>query len=154
MMADDTVFILVAHGSREPAWAEPLVRLAQTVGARLAFVEMGTPGVEEAVTGALAEGAWTVKLLPLFMAVGRHVKRDIPASVEKLRAAHPGRKIEILPSVGENERFWEALSEIVREIVRAHMKSAAPDQASSDISDESSREPLGNSSDDGVTRRR
>jgi sirohydrochlorin cobaltochelatase len=145
MMSDDTVFVLVAHGSREPGWAEPLVRLAHGVGARLAFVEMGAPGVEEAVTGALAEGARTVKLLPLFMAVGRHVKRDIPASVEALRATHPGSNIEILPALGENERFWEAL----REIVRAQMETAAPARAPDQASPES-----GDPSDVGVTRRR
>ena len=147
-MPDDTVFVLVAHGSREPAWAEPLVRLAQEVGARLAFVEMGTPSIEEAVTGALDEGARTVKLLPLFMAVGRHVKRDIPASVEALRATHPGSNIEILPALGENERFWEAL----REIARAQMGTAgtAAAQASSDVSIVASGDP----SENGVTRRR
>jgi sirohydrochlorin cobaltochelatase len=115
----DTAFVLVAHGSRDPAWAEPLVHLARSVGARLAFVELGVPGIEEAVSQALAEGARVVRLLPLFMAVGRHVRRDIPASVDALRAAHPDRTIEILPPLGEDERFWAAL----REIVRAHMES-------------------------------
>jgi sirohydrochlorin cobaltochelatase len=144
-MPDDTVFVLVAHGSREPAWAEPLTRLAHGVGARLAFVEMGTPSVAEAVTAALEEGARTVKLLPLFMAVGRHVTRDIPASVETLRAAHPGHNIEILPALGENEQFWEALGAIVR----AQMEA---DQTSSDVS---LPDPLGaDPSDVGVTRRR
>jgi sirohydrochlorin cobaltochelatase len=145
-MPENTVFILVAHGSREPAWAEPLARLAHGTGARLAFVEMGTPSIEEAVTEALAEGARTVTLLPLFMAVGRHVKRDIPASVEALRKNHPESKIEILPALGENERFWDAL----REIVRGQMGTAAArasSQSSSDVS-------MDDSPDDGVTRRR
>ena len=151
-MPDDTVFVLVAHGSREPAWAEPLVRLAHGVGARLAFVEMGTPSIEEAVSRALDEGAHTVKLLPLFMAVGRHVKRDIPASVETLRATHPGRNIEILPALGEIEHFWEALGEIVRAQMgtTGTAGTTAPSQASSDVSMEPSPKPLG----DGVTRRR
>jgi sirohydrochlorin cobaltochelatase len=128
----DTAFVLVAHGSRDPAWAAPLVQLAASMGARLAFVELGEPGIDEAVTQALAEGARSVRLLPLFMAPGRHVKRDIPASVAALRAAHPDRTIEILPALGEDERFWNAL----REIVRACMD--APGQAP----------------DDGVTRSR
>jgi sirohydrochlorin cobaltochelatase len=122
----DTAFVLVAHGSRDPGWAEPFARLAAHVGARLAFVEMGAPTVDEAVQQALAEGARTVRILPLFMAVGRHVRRDIPASVEALRAAHPDRAIEILPSLGESERFWDALAEIVR----AEMAAQGPAQAS------------------------
>lgn len=121
----DTAFVLVAHGSRDPAWAVPLVQLARSVGARLAFVELGAPGIGEAVAQALAEGARCVRLLPLFMAPGRHVKRDIPASVAALRAVHPGCTIEILPALGEDERFWDAL----REIVRARMDAS---QASED----------------------
>jgi sirohydrochlorin cobaltochelatase len=109
-----TAFVLIAHGSRDPAWAEPFTRLAHDAGAHLAFVEMGSPTVDEAVTGAIAGGARTVRLLPLFMAVGRHVRHDIPASVERLRVAHPECTIEILPCLGENERFWSALAEIVR----------------------------------------
>jgi len=117
-----TAFVLIAHGSRDPAWAEPFTRLAHGAGARLAFVEMGSPTVDEAVTRAIAEGARTVRLLPLFMAVGRHVRQDIPASVETLRAAHPDCTIEILPCLGENEHFWAALAEIVR----AHMAETPP----------------------------
>ena len=109
-----TAFVLIAHGSRDPAWAEPFERLAHGVGARLAFVEMGAPTVEEAVARAIADGARAIRLLPLFMAVGRHVRRDIPACVDGLRAAHPACTFEILPCLGENERFWSALAEIVR----------------------------------------
>lgn len=109
-----TAFVLIAHGSRDPAWAEPFLRLARDVGAHLAFIEMGSPTVEEAVTHAIAGGARAVRLLPLFMAVGRHVRHDIPACVERVRAAHPACTIEILPCLGENEQFWSALAEFVR----------------------------------------
>jgi sirohydrochlorin ferrochelatase len=117
-----------------------------------AFVEMGTPSVEEAVTRAVAEGARTVKLLPLFMAVGRHVKRDIPASVETLRAMHPERTIEILPSLGENERFWEAL----RAIVRAQMEAAETRNSTAETTAVAQASPgqASGESDDGVTRSR
>jgi sirohydrochlorin cobaltochelatase len=145
-MMSDTVFVLIAHGSRDPAWAEPLVHLARSVGARLAFIEMGAPSIDEAVTGALAEGARTVWLLPLFMAVGRHVKRDIPASVAALRAAHPDRTIEILPPLGENPRFWEALHEIVRAQMGSAPESAPTAQAPA--------QALTQASGDGVTRSR
>jgi sirohydrochlorin cobaltochelatase len=120
-----TAFVLIAHGSRDPAWAEPFQRLAHGVGAHLAFVEMGSPTVDEAVTRAIAGGARAVRLLPLFMAVGRHVRHDIPACVERLRAAHPACAIEILPCLGENEDFWSALAEIVRGQMAAQAAQAS-----------------------------
>ncbi|WP_428266043.1 sirohydrochlorin chelatase [Haliangium sp.] len=110
----NTSWLLIAHGSRDPAWARPFERLAAAVGARLAFMELGGPTVAEAVAEAVAAGAEHIRVLPLFMAVGRHVKHDIPASVEAARAAHPGVRIELLASLGESERFWAALGDLVR----------------------------------------
>lgn len=112
-----TVLVLVAHGSRDPAWARPFEDLARETGARLAFLELGEPRLAAAVTQALAEGAPRVRVLPLFMAPGAHVREDIPAALDALRAAHPDRVIELLPSLGEDGRFWAALAELVR----AHM---------------------------------
>jgi sirohydrochlorin cobaltochelatase len=140
-----TAFVLIAHGSRDPAWAEPFTRLAHGVGARLAFVEMGSPTVDEAVTRAIAGGARTVRLLPLFMAVGRHVSHDIPASVDTLRAAYPDCTIEILPCLGENEHFWAALAEIVR----AHMAETPPGMTADTRADATAQD-----SDVGSTRSR
>lgn len=136
----DTAFVLVAHGSRDPAWAEPLVRLARSVGAHLAFVELGTPTIAEVVSRAIAGGARVVRLLPLFMAPGRHVTRDIPASVDALRAAHPDRAIEILPALGENPRFWEALREIVRAEMAPEPPALAPEHAADQAPDQASGE--------------
>lgn len=109
-----TVLILVAHGSRDPAWAQPFEALARATGARLAFMELAQPRLVDAAEAALAAGARRIRVLPLFMAPGAHVREDIPAQVTALRAAHPGRVIDLLPSLGENERFWAALADIVR----------------------------------------
>ena len=144
-----TAFVLIAHGSRDPAWAEPFMRLAHGAGARLAFVEMGSPTVDEAVTRAIAEGARTVRLLPLVMAVGRHVRPDIPASVDSLRAAHPDCTIEILPCLGENEHFWAALAEIVRAQMAETPPSTTPDTTTDATTDATAQD-----SDVGSTRSR
>lgn len=112
-----TVLILVAHGSRDPAWARPFETLARATGARLAFLELGQPRLVHAAEAALAAGATRIRVLPLFMAPGAHVREHIPAQVAALRAAHPDRVIELLPSLGQDERFWAALASVVR----AHM---------------------------------
>lgn len=129
----DTAFVLLAHGSRDPAWAEPFERLARSVGARLAFLELGAPTVSEAVAEAVSEGARVVRLLPLFMAVGRHVRRDIPACVDALRAAHPGCRIELLPALGENDRFWAALDGLVRAELAGDQSLGSPGSSDSSV---------------------
>ena len=110
-----TTMILLAHGSRDPAWARPFEQLARDTGAMLAFMELATPTLPEAVDAAVAAGAVRVRVLPLFMARGAHVKRDIPAHVAVLKDAYPDCAIELLPSLGESERFWATMAAFVRD---------------------------------------
>jgi sirohydrochlorin ferrochelatase len=99
------------------------------------------------------------------MAVGRHVRHDIPASVETLRAAHPDCTIEILPCLGEIERFWAALAEIVRaQMAQTPTGTTAgtptgttagtPTGTTADTSTGTTAESTAQDSDVGSTRRR
>ncbi|ACY17762.1 sirohydrochlorin chelatase [Haliangium ochraceum] len=109
----DSAFLLIAHGSSDPSWAEPFRQLAQHSGAGLAFLDLAEPSIADAVDQAVAAGARTLRLLPLFMAVGKHVKRDIPAIVDELRARHPACAIELLPALGQDPAFWQTLRDFV-----------------------------------------
>lgn len=110
-----TRLILLAHGSRDPAWARPFEQLARDTGAMLAFVELAAPTLAEAMDAAVAAGAARVRVLPLFMARGAHVQRDIPDQVAVLQDAYPDCTIELLPSLGDSERFWAVLAAFVRD---------------------------------------
>ena len=116
--------ILLAHGSRDPRWAEPFQRLARDVGSaapakvRLAYMEFARPTLAEVVAELAAEGIRQARLLPLFMAGGAHVARDIPEQVAAARSAHPGLAIEVLPPIGENPRVFALLAEIAAAAAR------------------------------------
>ncbi len=118
----DRVLILLAHGSRDPAWGEPFAALAGELrqpgreDVRVAFMELSKPSLAQAASDAIADGARTIQLLPLFMAVGRHVRRDIPQLADELRAKYPHIKVELLPSLGESEHFWSGMRDIVRKM--------------------------------------
>jgi sirohydrochlorin cobaltochelatase len=109
--------ILFAHGSRDPAWCEPFRRLAAEVAARrtsdavrLAFMEFASPALEEVVAELDRRGFRNIRLLPLFLAPGTHVARDIPLQVEEACRRHPAVRIEILRPAGEDPRFAELLA--------------------------------------------
>src|SRR4051812_26705223 len=88
--------VLLAHGARDPAWAAPFEAVAQRVrqGApgsevRLAYLELMTPGLAEAAGELAALACARVDVVPVFLGVGGHVRRDVPERIEALRRAHP-----------------------------------------------------------------
>ena len=109
--------VLFAHGSRDPGWAEPFERLAARVraerpGARvaLAYLEITPPTLEDAVAALVAEGARSVAVVPVFLAPGGHVRRDLPLAVERLRSRYPAARFRVLPTIGEADAVTGAIA--------------------------------------------
>jgi len=109
--------ILFAHGSRDPQWAEPLRALRDLLAQQrpqapvtLAFLELMQPDLHTAVKEAAEAGARSVLVAPLFLALGAHLKKDLPALVEAAARAHPQLKIRVLPPIGENEELLGAIA--------------------------------------------
>ena len=88
-----SAIILIAHGARDPDWRQPFeaikARIEQRLpGARvaLAFLEFMAPPLDAAVDALVDEGAQRIVVIPVFMAQGGHVKRDVPLILDALRA--------------------------------------------------------------------
>lgn len=105
-----TGLVLFAHGARDPRWREPFERLEAKVrdarpdlAVSLAFLEMMRPSLAEAVDALAAQGCTAVRVVPVFLGQGGHVREDLPVIVERVRAAHPGLALEMRTAVGEDE---------------------------------------------------
>src|SRR5438445_351713 len=79
--------VLFAHGSRDPEWARPFQRIAEIVGrtaphcvVRIAYLEIMRPSLEEAVA-ALAKSVKAIRVVPVFLGQGSHLKEDLPRLV-------------------------------------------------------------------------
>ena len=77
--------VLFAHGARDPNWALPARRVVAEVqklrpeaSVSLAFLELMSPSLVEAVDAAAAAGATTLRIVPLFLAQSGHLQRDVP----------------------------------------------------------------------------
>jgi len=110
--------ILLAHGARDPAWATPFEAVAARVGERapeaivkLAFLELMAPTLEDAAADLVARGCTQVAIVPVFLGMGGHVRRDVPAQLEALRARHAGIDWHLHPALGEAPRVIAALAE-------------------------------------------
>ena len=110
--------ILFAHGARDPRWAEPFERLRAIAQAALpdtdvslAFLELMSPRLHEAVASLVLGGCVKVSLVPVFLGQGGHVLRDLPLLVDELRGAHPGLEISVAPAVGEDAAVLDAIAQ-------------------------------------------
>ena len=111
--------ILLAHGARDPTWATPFERVAARVRVAcpqatvtLAFLESMTPDLPQAGAALAAAGCRHVVVLPLFLGTGGHVRRDVPARLAALAAAHPAVRWTLAPAIGDDERLVQALAAI------------------------------------------
>ncbi|AJC21454.1 sirohydrochlorin chelatase [Pandoraea pulmonicola] len=109
--------VLFAHGSRDPRWAEPFERLRETLRAqrpdaavRLAYLELMTPSLGDAVAELAAEGCRAVTVVPVFLGQGGHVRRDLPVLVDACRQAHPGLTLRVSVPAGEDDSVLQALA--------------------------------------------
>ncbi len=112
--------VLFAHGARDPAWARPFEAIRDRIVARrpdcpveLAFLELMTPGLPEAVHRLAGRGATRITIFPLFMAPGGHIRNDLPRIVSALREMHPGVEIAAEPALGEIPEIVDALAACV-----------------------------------------
>ena len=109
--------VLIAHGSRDPQWSRPFEQLAAMLTARLpavcvglAYLEHG-PSLEEAVAALLARGAAAIRVVPVFLGAGGHVKADLPRLVAA--AGRPGASLTLEPPIGEQPQVLEAIVRVI-----------------------------------------
>ncbi|HEX4798263.1 MAG TPA: CbiX/SirB N-terminal domain-containing protein [Burkholderiales bacterium] len=114
-----TAVILFAHGAREPEWAQPLESIRDRLRAAgtqvtLAFLEFMSPSLDEAAAKFANKGIKTVIIVPLFLAQGTHLKRELPAMVETIRKRHPKTEFRVTPALGEAPEIVAAITEWVQ----------------------------------------
>jgi sirohydrochlorin cobaltochelatase len=110
--------ILLAHGARDPAWAAPFEAVvarirdrAPATHVRLAFLELMTPGLADAAGELVTLGCRRIDVVPAFLGMGGHVRRDVPAQLDLLEAAHPGISWALHAALGETPHVIAALAD-------------------------------------------
>ncbi len=113
--------VLFGHGARDPAWAEPMQRVRARMLAdeprlhvELAFLELMAPTLSEAIDTLVAAGQSLIVVVPVFLAQGGHLKRDVPALVAAARERHPTVDIALARAVGEAEEVIGAMAGYAR----------------------------------------
>ena len=110
--------ILLAHGARDATWATPFEAVVARVRerapethVRLAFLELMAPRLEAAADELVALGCLRIDVVPAFLGMGGHVRRDVPAQLDALRATHPRIDWTLHPALGETPHVISALAD-------------------------------------------
>lgn len=110
--------ILLAHGSRDPQWVSPFEQLCAAVERRkpdcavaLAYLEHAMPDFVGAVDDLVERGATSIKVVPLFLGPGGHVRGDVPQLVERASVKHPRLKFDLVPFIGDARAVLDAIAD-------------------------------------------
>ena len=119
MNETNSALLLFAHGSSDPGWAAPFVRLKAAVEQRephrriaLAYLERMQPSFEESVAALHADGIKSITVAPIFLAIGGHMRNDLPKLIEDMQQ-QTGIAFQVLPALGEVDSLIESIADWV-----------------------------------------
>jgi sirohydrochlorin cobaltochelatase len=131
--------LLFAHGSRDPLWRGPIEAVAIRIRAEhpklpvaCAYLELCEPSLPDATAqmitqlhntiNSVALRAYSmaakpskplkIRIVPMFLGMGKHAREDLPEIATTLRSAHPQVEFEITATVGEDERVTRLLAQM------------------------------------------
>ena len=111
--------LLFAHGSRDARWREPVEAVARRVAERdpaaqvaCAYLELVEPDLRTAAARMVHNGAVAIRVVPMFLGIGKHVREDLPLLLTELRQAHPAVTFSLQRAVGEEPALVDLLAQI------------------------------------------
>lgn len=118
-MSDDPRIILLAHGSSDQRWCQTFEKLAtptldSVAGSRIAYMELAEPSLETIIAQGKKEGITSFTIIPLFLAAGRHLRKDVPGMIDELEESHDVT-ITLAPPIGENPQLGDAIRDVVNQ---------------------------------------
>jgi sirohydrochlorin ferrochelatase len=115
-------YIVFGHGSSVESANDAVRSMAAQLARRggyeaveAAFLEGGQPDLPGAVETLVSRGIQQVIVIPYFLTLGMHLKRDLPRLVEELRAVHPGLEIRVTAPLDGHPALIDALVGRARE---------------------------------------
>ncbi len=111
--------ILFAHGSRDALWRRPIEAVANQMKqlspdtqVACAYLELTEPDLQTTVAGLVQTGVNAIRIVPMFLGVGRHAREDLPLLLQDLIDQHPGVTFELRKAIGEEPALTRAMAEI------------------------------------------
>ena len=114
--------LVIAHGSRAKETELAMEAVLSMVRVKLpgaiiecAFMEFSDRTIEKGVSMLIHKGVTEIKIVPYFLFMGIHIKKDIPNKVEECAAYFPDVKISMGEPLGVDERLADILVDRIRQ---------------------------------------
>ncbi len=111
--------ILLAHGSRDPLWRQPMEavaerirQLAPAIHVRCAYLEITAPDLASCTAELVQHGVRRITIVPMFLGIGKHARDDLPLLLDGLKASHPHVAFVLRPAIGEEAQMIELMARI------------------------------------------
>ena len=111
--------ILFAHGSKDALWRRPIEAVANQMNqlspdtqVACAYLELTEPDLPTTVAGLVQAGVNAIRIVPMFLGVGRHAREDLPLLLQDLIIQHPGVTFELRNAIGEEPELTRAMAAI------------------------------------------
>lgn len=137
--ATATAIVLLAHGSKDSHWRGPIDAVAAAASAlapelavRCAFLEWTLPTLAQATQALVQAGHTHIRIVPLFLGLGRHAREDLPELAHAMQTAHPQVRFEVQAPAGEQSELIDCLARLALRPDARHAQGAStpmpPDQ--------------------------
>jgi sirohydrochlorin ferrochelatase len=124
-----TAIVLFAHGSALEEANQGVRALAERIQAsgsysyvRAAFLGPGRPELCEAVAQAVEAGYRRIVVLPYFLTLGIHLRRDLPKLVAAERGKHPQVDIKVGRSLEDHPEMATIVLGRIQEVMEEEAK--------------------------------
>lgn len=104
--------IILGHGSRVREANSLVPKVIKTIRNRLglniiqpAYLQLCRPDLTQCVKRLISRGVKKIIIVPFFLFVGNHVRRDIPEIIRKQKMAYPGVEFIYANNLGEDSKI-------------------------------------------------
>jgi len=123
-MTNNTAIVVFAHGSSVEAANEGVRAMTAELARRgdfsltdTAFLEMAKPDLPASAERLIAAGARRLLIVPFFLTLGIHLRRDLPGIVDQLRIIHPGVDFQIAPPLEGHPSLVDVMLGRARDLI-------------------------------------
>ncbi|GAB6158357.1 CbiX/SirB N-terminal domain-containing protein [Desulfotomaculum varum] len=114
--------IILGHGSRLAAANQEITAIAEQIKAagptalyETCFLQFGQPDLPRAVAKLNRAGVKKITVIPLLLVVGRHIRNELPALLQQLKAEYPHITFVLAPHLGADRRIAEIALERMKQ---------------------------------------
>ena len=111
--------ILFAHGSKDALWRRPIEAVADEIKqispdtqVACAYLELTEPDLSTTVARLVQTGVTVIRIVPMFLGVGRHAQEDLPLLLQDLITQYPAVTFELRNAIGEEPELTRTMAAI------------------------------------------